>query len=326
LRFPACSLLILLPQLVTAHDLLVTGVAVDLRSDGTVVTVHAHKLNLSGRDPAGDIASRLKLSVDGQPFEPADIRLTNDSVNDILIWTARSKVTGRVVAIDRPIFPDIPADRTVVNVVSAEAPVGTVMLESNSGRMYIGETTPGLVTRFLREGITHILEGTDHIAFLIAILLPVRRIRNIVQVVTAFTLAHSVTLTLAASGLANVSPRLIEPAIAVSIVIAAAENLYTTNHGMAIRTFYAFGFGLIHGFGFAGSLAESGLPPYGLWPAIAAFNGGVEIGQLMIVCVVTPALAALERNRPTFTSAVVRYASFFIIAIGLAWSIQRIAS
>ena len=314
--------LLLLAHIAPAHDLWVTGVAVDLRAADTVVTVRAHKLNLSGRDPAAEIASRLRLTIDGANFQPASVRLENDPLNDSIVWTGRADVTGRVVTIERPLFPDIPADRTVVNVAN----VGTAVLDAASGPVTIGESTSGLVLRFLREGIIHILEGADHIAFLIAILLPVRRLRHIVQVVTAFTLAHSITLTLAAAGLADVSPRLIEPAIAVSIVIAAAENLYATTHGMNVRTLYAFGFGLIHGFGFAGSLAESGLPSYGMWPAIAAFNGGVEIGQLIIVSVVTPALAALERNRPAFTTAFVRYASMLIIAAGLLWSVQRIVS
>lgn len=315
-------LLFLLAPAAPAHDLWMTAVSVDLRSDETVVTVRAHKTNLSGGDPASEIASRLRLLIDGARFQPAEVRLSHDVLNDTLIWTARAPLTGRVVTIERSVFPDIPADRTIVNVPNA----GSAVLSADSGPVNIGERTSGLVLRFLREGIIHILEGADHIAFLLAILLPVRRLRHVVRVVTAFTLAHSITLTLAAAGLANVSPRLIEPAIAVSIVIAAAENLYASTHGMGIRTLYAFGFGLIHGFGFAGSLAESGLPPYGMWPAIAAFNGGVELGQLMIVCVLTPALAALERNRPALSVTFVRYASFLIIAAGLAWSVQRIAS
>jgi hydrogenase/urease accessory protein HupE len=318
--------LILLAFSAWPHDLWVTGVAVDLRASETSVTIHAHKLNVGGSDPARQIASRLRLLVDGSRFQPADVSVQNDPATDTWIWTARAPVTGRVVTMERAIFPELPADRTVVAVTNADVPVGTAILNADSPPVEIGETTTGLVARFLREGVIHILEGLDHIAFLIAILLPVRRVRHIVQVVTAFTLAHSVTLTAAAAGLADVSPRLIEPAIAVSIVIAAAENLHGRTKAIGVRTGYAFGFGLIHGFGFAGSLAQSGLPPYGLWPAIGAFNAGVELGQLAIVCVLVPALALLERKRPTFSSTVVRYASLAIIAAGLTWSIQRIAA
>ena len=317
------TLLFLLSAAASAHDLWVTGVAVELRSTETVVSVKAHKLNVGG-DPAREIAGRLRLLIDGRIFEPGDVRVQNDPSTDTWIWTGTSPLTGRIVTVQRAVFPELPADRTVVNVINADVPVGTAILNADSGAVEIGESTGGLMARFLREGVIHILEGADHIAFLIAILLPVRRVRQIVQVVTAFTLAHSVTLTAAAAGWAEVSPRLIEPAIAVSIVIAAAENLHGRTQAIGIRTFYAFGFGLIHGFGFAGSLAESGLPPYGLWPAIAAFNAGVELGQLAIVCVLVPTLALLERKRPAFSSTVVRYASFLIIAAGLTWSIQRI--
>ena len=317
--------LFLLSAAASAHDLWVTGVVVDLRAAETTVTVRAHKLNVSG-DPAKEIGSRLRLLLDGKKFEPVQVRVQNDPANDTWIWTGTSPVAGRIVIIERALFPELPADRTVVNVMNGDVPVGTAILNADSGAVTIGESTGGLFVRFLREGVIHILEGADHIAFLIAILLPVRRVRQIVQVVTAFTLAHSVTLAAAASGWAEVSPRLIEPAIAVSIVIAAAENLHGRTQAIGVRTFYAFGFGLIHGFGFAGSLAESGLPPYGLWPAIAAFNAGVELGQLAIVCILAPALALLERRRPAASSAVVRYASFLIIAAGLTWSIQRIVT
>lgn len=318
--------LFLLTAACWAHDLWVTGVAVDLRAAETVVTVRAHKLNIQGADPAGEIGKRVRLLLDGKRFEPSEVKLQDDPSTDTWIWIGVAPVAGRIVTAERAVFPDLPADRTVVNVINAGVPVGTTILTADAGPVQIGESTTGLISRFLREGVIHILEGADHIAFLIAILLPVRRVRHIVQVVTAFTLAHSVTLTAAAAGLAEVSPRLIEPAIAVSIVIAAAENLHGRTQAIGVRTFYAFGFGLIHGFGFAGSLAESGLPPYGLWPAIGAFNAGVELGQLAIVCVLAPALALLERKKPVFSSAVVRYASFLIIAAGLTWSIQRIVA
>ena len=318
--------LLLLASAAVSHELWVTGVAVDVRSGDTTVTVKAHKLNLRTADPAGEISARLQLLLDGRKFEPVDIRLASDALNDTWVWTAKADISGTVVTVERPLFPEIPQDRTVVSITRGGAPEGSGILNADARNVSIGETTGNLVLRFLREGVIHILEGTDHIAFLIAILLPVRRLRQIVQVVTAFTLAHSITLTAAAAGLADVSPRLIEPAIAVSIIIAAAENLHGRTQAIGVRTFYAFGFGLIHGFGFAGSLAESGLPSWGMWPAIGAFNAGVELGQLAIVCVLAPGLALLERKRPALSPAVVRYASLAIIAAGLTWSIQRIVA
>jgi hypothetical protein len=116
----------------------------------------------------------------------------------------------------------------------------------------------------------------------------------------------------------------VEPAIALSIVIAATENLYSTVAGTRLRMGYAFGFGLIHGFGFAGSLAESGLPLYALWPSVLAFNTGVEVGQLLVVAVLAPIAAAMQARRPELRAAVVRYASVAIMVLGLAWSVQRL--
>ena len=192
--------LLLLASAAVSHELWVTGVAVDVRAAHTTVTVKAHKLNLRTADPAGEIGARLQLFVDGRKFEPADIRLASDALNDTWVWTAKADISGSVVTVERPVFPEILADRTVVSLTRGGAPEGSAILNADARNVSIGETTGNLVLRFLREGVIHILEGTDHIAFLIAILLPVRRLRQIVQVVTAFTLAHSITLTAAAAG------------------------------------------------------------------------------------------------------------------------------
>jgi hypothetical protein len=285
-----------------------------------------HKLNLSGNDIAAQIAARVRLRIDGERFRPATSSLTPDPLTDIVIWTARSALTGSVVTVEGPVFPDIPADTTVVNVTRAGEALGGAVVTSSDREAVIGERTAGLVFRFIREGIQHILEGADHIAFLIAILLPVQRLRDLVKVVTAFTLAHSITLTMAATGIASMSPRVVEPAIALSIVAAAVENLHSSGAGPRLRMLYAFGFGLIHGFGFAGSLAESGLPTYAVWPAVLAFNAGVEIGQLAIVSVLAPLAAAIQARKPLLRAAVVRYASVVIMILGLTWSVQRLMS
>jgi hypothetical protein len=246
-------------------------------------------------------------------------------MNDMVIWTARSPIQGSVVTVERAVFPEIPADKTLVSVVRGDEIAGTAILDAPAREVRIGETLPALVLRFAREGIKHILEGADHIAFLLAILLPVRRLRDLVKVVTAFTVAHSITLTVAATGMASISPRIVEPAIALSIVIAAVENLHSSGAGTRLRMLYAFGFGLIHGFGFAGSLAESGLPAYALWPAVLAFNTGVEIGQLLIVGLLAPLAVMMQARRPVLRAAVVRYASVAIVIVGLAWSVERLA-
>lgn len=156
---------------------------------------------------------------------------------------------------------------------------------------------------YARLGVDHIFLGYDHIAFLVSLLLAVghraRResARAVLAIVTSFTAAHSATLIAAALGLVRASPVLVEPAIAASIAFVAIENLLPREP--AHRPALAFAFGLVHGFGFAGVLAEQGLPARGVVPSLLAFNVGVELGQLTLVWCMLPALWLLAASRWT---------------------------
>jgi hypothetical protein len=151
--------------------------------------------------------------------------------------------------------------------------------------------------RFVQLGFVHILEGTDHLLFLVCLVIPFRRIRTLVAVVTAFTLAHSVTLIASAADLAPSAlwfPPLIETLIAASIVYMAAENIIGPS--LQRRWLVAFGFGLVHGFGFSFALRESlQLAGSHLLASLLSFNVGVEAGQLVVLAVLVPALTALFR-------------------------------
>src|SRR6185503_11468236 len=152
---------------------------------------------------------------------------------------------------------------------------------------------------YVEQGVHHILIGPDHILFVIGLLLPGGGMVRLLKVVTAFTLAHSVTLALAALGVVNPPARLVEPLIALSIVWIGVENLRRAMRarpdaaplGGDRRAAIAFGFGLVHGFGFAGVLAQFGLPKFALGWSLVGFNLGVEIGQAAIVLAVAPLLA-----------------------------------
>ncbi len=194
-------------------------------------------------------------------------------------------------------------------------------------------STPRLVQvigRYLEAGIAHIFLGYDHIAFLAAVVLWARRLWPVVKVVTAFTVAHSITLSLAALDIVQIPSAIIEPAIAASIVYVAAENFLSRDVEKRWRD--AFGFGLIHGFGFASALQEFGLSRSALVPALASFNIGVEIGQIAIVCLVVPALLGMDRLLASDRGAVARpirpapavYAiSAVIIVLGSYWFLAR---
>jgi hypothetical protein len=188
-------------------------------------------------------------------------------------------------------------------------------------------------------GAEHILSGADHILFILGLLCLGGTLRSLLYTVTAFTLAHSVTLTIAATGIFVPSPKFIEPAIALSIVAVAVDNIriLTSNWSAAstsagasnkddLRPYFALGFGLIHGFGFAGALAEAGLARENLGIALASFNIGVEIGQAAIILVVAPLLAYLAMKRPHLFKRVVLVTSIVIALIGGFWFIARLVS
>lgn len=152
--------------------------------------------------------------------------------------------------------------------------------------------------RFVREGFLHILDGTDHLLFLLCLVIPFRRFRALIPVVTAFTVAHSITLIASAYNLGPDAlwfPPLIETLIAASIVYMALENIVTTST-VKQRWMIAFGFGLVHGFGFSFALKQT-LQFAGdhLLTSLLSFNIGVELGQLLVLAVLVPALELLFR-------------------------------
>jgi hypothetical protein len=172
-------------------------------------------------------------------------------------------------------------------------------------------------------GIEHILSGYDHLLFLFALVVLGGRIAAVVKVVTAFTIAHSITLGLAVFGVLAPSPALIEPLIALTIVYVAGENWFAKD--IERRWRITFPFGLIHGFGFAGALQEIALPRSELPMALLAFNLGVEAGQLAVLAVLLP-LVVLLRRRPGFDPHGVRVASVLVGAMGLVWFVERVAT
>jgi hydrogenase/urease accessory protein HupE len=173
----------------------------------------------------------------------------------------------------------------------------------------------------LLMGIEHILLGYDHLVFLLGLVLVGGKWRELIWVVTAFTIAHSITLALAALGIWAPSPRIIEPAIALSIAYVGVENFFVADAGKRWRI--TFPFGLIHGFGFAGALAELGLPRAQVPVALLAFNLGVELGQLAVMALVVPLVLYL-RKREAFRDKGVKAISTLIVVAGTVWFVLRV--
>jgi hydrogenase/urease accessory protein HupE len=179
-------------------------------------------------------------------------------------------------------------------------------------------TTPAL--GFLRMGFEHILSGYDHLLFLFALVLVGARLRSLLSVVTAFTVAHSLTLALAVLGIFSPSPRIVEPAIALSIAYVGVENLVRRDFGRRWRI--TLPFGLIHGFGFAGALAEAGLARADVPVALVMFNLGVELGQLAVLVVLLPIVWRLGRW-DGFHRRMVPALSFCVVLAGAVWFVDR---
>ncbi|MGZ6096834.1 MAG: HupE/UreJ family protein [Myxococcaceae bacterium] len=188
--------------------------------------------------------------------------------------------------------------------------------------------------RFFRLGVEHIFTGYDHLAFLLGLLLLGGTVSQLAGIVSSFTLAHSVTLTVAALGLVSLPSAVVEPAIAASVVAVAAENLWALRRSadsparvaeaIGRRWRLTFCFGLVHGFGFANALRELELPRAALAAGLVSFNLGVETGQLLLVLATVPLLRALGRlsgaGRPGAPAL-----SWSIAGLGLVWFGQRIA-
>ena len=184
--------------------------------------------------------------------------------------------------------------------------------------MGAGET----IARFSRLGVTHILPlGLDHVLFVAGLALLSPRLGPLLAQVTAFTLAHTLTLALSSYGVVSLPSRLVESLIALSIVYVGVENAVSPRLRSS-RLALVFVFGLLHGLGFAGVLAEMGLPDRHRLLALLAFNAGVELGQLAVIVLAAGALAlwALAGRDP---GGLVRPASLTIAGIGLVWTVQR---
>jgi HupE / UreJ protein len=178
----------------------------------------------------------------------------------------------------------------------------------------------GTFVSYLGLGVEHILLGFDHLLFVVALILPGGRLLSLVAIVTAFTVAHSITLALSVLGLVTLPTQIVEPVIALSIAYVAFENL-TMKSVVSRRWAVSFLFGLVHGFGFAGALAEVGLPASGLAAALVGFNLGVEAGQALIIGVLLPLIIWLQRFpwEPRLT----KVSSIAIMAVGLVLLAER---
>src|SRR5215469_16358419 len=248
---------------------------------------------------AGPIIAYVRSHVavtaeDGKPCAPGQAALVPDGDGVLFRESFDCRdLEGEIVYRSTVLTDSDPAARQVVLIGEGDSAPQALLDAANTTVMLSAPPPSRLQTfeRYLVTGIEHIFLGYDHIAFLIAIVLWARRLFPVIKIVTAFTIAHSITLSLATLGIVVIPSAIVEPAIAASIVFVALENFVSDDIERRWRVTFAFG--LIHGFGFAGALKEVGLPPNAVSIALASFNIGVEIGQIAIVSIVIPLLIGL---------------------------------
>jgi hypothetical protein len=207
--------------------------------------------------------------------------------------------------------------------LSRDAPAAEVPLDLATAQATTHPAGAGF-GRFVRMGVEHILTGYDHLLFLCALLLSMRRLRSMLGIVTAFTLAHSITLGLAAFDILLIPSSIVEPLIAASIIAACVANLIGREKALD-RYWMAACFGLIHGFGFAGALREATLGQSGaaLLAPLAGFNLGVEAGQLLVAALLIP-LLLLARRQATIARYALPALSTAIILVSGYWLLERL--
>ena len=214
--------------------------------------------------------------------------------------------------------------QTIATIRSPQGGGGEHLLGQGSQRVSVdfAAPSPSGLAGFVRLGVMHILTGYDHLLFLLALLIGATNFWRVLGIASAFTLAHSITLSLAVLGLVHVPGAVVEPLIAASIVwVAAVEN--TFGQGRLWRRYaVTFVFGLVHGLGFADALSPLALAGWSLVRALAGFNLGVELGQAIAISLVLPALLAIGRLARGV--AVYHYASLAVAMAGAYWLVERV--
>jgi hypothetical protein len=289
------------------------------------------------------LAQHLTLAVQGNAcdltFQPMQI---NDRVDGNYAWlpfTARCPSAISQLTIRYNVMDGIDPSHRGLLTLTAGSVVQTAVLDGKSAQAAFEVFSPSkwrAFVEYLQAGVWHILSGIDHLLFLLSLLLPAVLFRrdgrwepvaqarpaliNILKVVTAFTLAHSITLTLAALDVVRLPSRLTESVIAASIIVAALNNIFPVVTDSRARI--AFAFGLLHGFGFASVLSDMGLPHGARVVSLLAFNLGIETGQLAVVLAVMPIIYGI-RAGSFYRRGVMPWGSAAIALIATVWLVQR---
>jgi hydrogenase/urease accessory protein HupE len=363
MRKPFALLLLLLAAPAAAHEFAFTDTRLLIRADGTfaaelVCDLDALALGVDPRTDSAVVAAavaalspleleqalaglqrlferRVRVRFDGSPapFElsaPDHGRPQRDPQAPPSVLGVTARLSGRVPEAAREVtfwasraFPPVRLAVRDERFGSEARAVLESAEESPPFRLDGAAVRWVTAGRYLRLGFWHILpEGLDHILFVLGLYLLSPRLKPLLIQVSAFTVAHTATLALSSLGMIRLSPGVVEPLIALSIAYVGLENALVREL-RARRTLAVFGFGLLHGLGFAGVLGELGLPRQAFVTALVSFNVGVELGQLAVLALAFVALGAFRR-RAWYRARVVVPLSLGIAATGLVWTAMRV--
>jgi len=271
------------------------------------------------------VRDKITLRADGRPCRAEGGRVVPAGQAESLTLAVDFDCGARLreLAIRDDLFDALGADYHTLARIDAGAASAQFAFTPETRETRVQVEQPGGrhgTASFVLLGVEHILTGWDHLLFLLVLLLRGGGWLSLAKIITAFTVAHSVTLALAVLDVVTLPDRLVEAVIALSIAAVAAENL-VLSPVVARRWIVSFCFGLVHGFGFSAALRELGLPAHGLLLSLFGFNAGVEIGQAVVVAVALPSLALLRRTR--WERRMVWSSSVAILLVGVILFVER---
>jgi hypothetical protein len=282
------------------------------------------------------VARQLLITADGRMLKVQSIRSDFDEKNNVEVHMDFEPLTFSSLEIQSNLIASLPLGHRqyfqIQDSGGATVSEGLLSAAAHRATAKFARANAGVAaskvvssfTNFLSLGVKHILTGYDHLLFLFGLLVVVRGFLSSLGVITSFTIAHSITLAAATFNVAQIPSRIVEPLIAASIVYVGIENLLRCEVPKARRT-VTFGFGLVHGFGFASVLREMGISTGtgGVALPLLSFNVGVELGQIMVAAVVLPIIWKLRTN-PAFMVRWVPACSAAVVLLGSFWFVQRV--
>jgi hydrogenase/urease accessory protein HupE len=305
----------------------------DENHDGTVSQVEFDRGQPQLETP---VVRQLFIAADGKVANPQSVHSHLDENNNVEVLLNFHVVGFSSLEIQSKIIASLPlghreylqiqnsrGETIFEQLLSATADRATVQMPHTDANTVTLEAFHSFAN-FLCLGVKHILTGYDHLLFLFALLLVARGFFSSLGIITSFTIAHSITLAVATLQLVQIPSRIVEPLIAASIVFVGIENLLRGDIPTA-RRMVAFGFGLIHGFGFASALREAGIGSGtgGIVLPLFSFNLGVELGQIMVAALVLPIIWKLREN-PMFIARWAPACSAAVVLLGSFWFVQRV--